>query len=98
MYEILVDKIGTAIVQQLLRHWLGDHSPIGPAATAAAEVLQSQMADARSRRRLVRQLEEIADYIAVRIEPLIAIEFRRCHRTRFAQQSRRCRRRSEKRP
>ncbi|MBB4908846.1 NACHT domain-containing protein [Actinophytocola algeriensis] len=68
--------LGTAAVRAATKLWLGDHAIAAEVGGAAVDHLVGQLTKERDRRKFKRLMEDFAEAVVDRIEPILDTEFR----------------------
>src|SRR2546427_8287267 len=77
LVEVLTLKVGNAVVGALVKNWLKDNAiPGQPAASVPDVLLNKAFPDWSERRRKERLLDQVADEVARRLEPIYVNEFK----------------------
>lgn len=74
--ETALIALGTVAVRTATKLWLGDHEIAAEVGAAVVDRLSGQLAKERDRRRLKRLLDNFAEAVVDRIEPIVDVEFR----------------------
>ncbi|ROP41932.1 NACHT domain-containing protein [Saccharothrix texasensis] len=74
--EAALIALGTVAVRTATKLWLGDHKIAAEVGGAAVDHLSGQLTRERDRRKFARLLDNFADAVVDRIEPIIDAEFR----------------------
>jgi hypothetical protein len=74
--EIALIQLATTAVRSAVKLWLGDRSVAEDAAESAIDILSDRLQSQMDKRRFYRMMEQIADTIAERLQPMLQTEFR----------------------
>lgn len=74
--QIALIQLSTAAMRAAAKLWLGDREVAADATTSAVDLLSDRLQSQMDKRRLYRMMEQIADTVAERLEPVLETEFR----------------------
>ncbi|OLF16241.1 NACHT domain-containing protein [Actinophytocola xanthii] len=74
--EAALIMLGTSAVRTATKLWLGNHQVAAEAGSSAVDYLSQQLSSHRDKRKLNRLLENFADSVVDRLEPILEREFR----------------------
>ncbi|GLZ33400.1 hypothetical protein Lesp02_55880 [Lentzea sp. NBRC 105346] len=74
--EVALFSLGTVAVRTATKLWLGDNKIAAEVGASAVDVVSGKLASSRDKRKLNRLLENFAEAVALRLEPIIDAEFR----------------------
>lgn len=75
LYEILLIKLGGALSRAAVKRWIGDSELLGDVSGEVSGLLLNAGSDAREAHRAKRELSEISEQIADRLEPFFTAEY-----------------------
>lgn len=76
LFEVLLLRLGGSLSRAAVKRWIGDSDLAGEVASDVTDLLIKAGVDAREAHRARRQLEEVSERVAERLEPYFAIEYR----------------------
>ncbi|MEV6243621.1 hypothetical protein [Lentzea sp. NPDC051838] len=74
--ETALISLGTVAVRTATKLWLGDHKIAAELGGAAVDQLSAKLTKERDRRKFVRLMDDFAEAVVDRLEPIIETEFR----------------------
>jgi NACHT domain len=74
--QVVLIQLATAATRAAAKLWVGDRAAAADATTSAIDLLSDRLQSQMDQRRLYRMMEQIADTIAERLEPMLQTEFR----------------------
>ncbi|MFS8101427.1 NACHT domain-containing protein [Lentzea alba] len=74
--ETALISLGTVAVRTATKLWLGDHKVAAEVGAAAVDQLSLKLTKERDKRKLVRLMDNFAEAVVDRLEPIIEAEFR----------------------
>jgi hypothetical protein len=72
--ETLTIKLGGAVSKALVKSWIGDGDLLADTSSDVAELLAASGLDFREKRRVSRELEEVTERVAERLQPFFEAE------------------------
>ena len=74
--EAALITLGTVAVRTAAKLWLGDHKVAAEVGASAVDQLSGRLAKERDRRKFQRLMDDFAEAVVDRLEPIIDAEFR----------------------